>query len=152
MEFHTLNNMFKFSKEFGHTKSGSFDIGETECLICSFIYSHPGCSQDAVAQNLHMDKTTIARALQALETKGYVLRELSFSDRRRKSLHLTEIGTSRITAILELHDRWLNDVMNCLSPEERAQFESYFIRLLERASSMLAKSHENAYEKSQDGE
>ena len=143
MDFRTLDLLFKCGKEFRHKRIRDCGLSETELMICSYIYSHADCSQDDVVRGLRIDKTTAAKAIQALESKNFVLRMQNKSDRRRKNLQLTDAGTARIASILDLHDRWLCGVLSCLSVEERTQFESYCYRLLCAAERMLSDQKED---------
>ena len=136
MKFDTLDLLFKYGREFGHRRIRSSGLSDTECLLCSYVSAHPGCSQDDAVQGLHMDKTTAAKALRTLEEKGCMIREQSSDDRRKKMLTVTEAGTDKLSAILHLHDQWMSRVLAALSPEEQEQFEEYCIRLLRAAESL----------------
>lgn len=136
MEFGMLDLLFKYGREFGHRRIRSSGLSDTECLLCSFISAHPGCSQDDAVQGLHMDKTTAAKALRALEEKDYIIRAQSSDDRRKKRLSVTEVGMEKLSAIMHLHDQWMNRVLAVLNPEEQAQFEKYCVRLLQAAESL----------------
>ena len=137
MEFQTLNLLLKCGMDFGHRRIRTHGLSDTESLICSYVCSHAGCSQEDVAQALRMDKTTTAKALRSLEDKGLVTREQDAADRRRKLLQLTPIGTERLSKVIHLHDSWLHSVLACLSEEEQAQFESYCTRLMQAAEALL---------------
>ena len=138
MDFLTLHLLFKCGQEYRHRRVRDCGLSDTECLICSFLYSHAGCSQDDVVQGLRMDKTTAAKALQSLEAKGCIERTQDAEDRRKKLLQLTDSGTDSVSSILHLHDAWLNGLMSCLSPEEQAQFEHCCTRLLQAAEAQLS--------------
>lgn len=145
MDFTTLNLLFRCSKEYSHEKIHLKDLSDTECMICSFIYAHPDCSQENVATALKADKTTVAKALAALEGKSCVQRTRDETDRRKMRLRLTETGYDRVAGLIDIHNEWLSAVLSCLSPEEQAQFENYCERLLSQAES-LADKRENGGE------
>lgn len=142
MDFQTLNLLFKCSREFGHKPIRDCGLTETECLICSYLYAHPDCSQDELVQGLRMDKTTAAKALRALEDEGLVARRADENDRRRKMLTVTKLGIDRSAAVVDLHDQWLGRVLSVLSEDEQTQFENYCVRLL-RAAEALLQNQEN---------
>lgn len=136
MDYQKLNLLFRCSKEFSHRKIRLRELSDTECMICSYIYSHEGCSQDEVATALKTDKTTVGKALTALEKKRCVARTQDRADKRVKRLSLTEIGHDKISELLDIHDRWLHSIMTCLSAEEQKQFENYCDRLLNAAEKL----------------
>ena len=136
MDYQKLNLLFRCSKEFSHRKIRLRELSDTECMICSYVYSHEGCSQDEVATALKTDKTTVGKALASLEKKNCVARTQDETDKRVKRLSLTETGHDKISELLDIHDRWLRSIMTCLSAEEQKQFENYCDRLLNAAEKL----------------
>ena len=145
MDYQTLNLLFRCSKEFSHEKIRLQELSDTECMICSFIYSHENCSQDDVSVALKADKTTVGKALAALESKACVVRTQDQTDKRIKRLALTETGRKKIAELLDLHNNWLRDIMTCLSEKEQKQFENYCERLLD-AAEKLTENHRGDHE------
>ncbi|MBQ0011369.1 MAG: MarR family transcriptional regulator [Clostridiales bacterium] len=136
MNYQTFNLLFRCSKEFSHDKIRLQDLSDTECMICSFIYSHQNCSQDDVSVALKMDKTTVGKALASLEKKECVVRTQDAIDKRVKRLSLTSSGKERIAQLVDIHNSWLSQIMNCLTEEEQKQFENYCNRLLVAAETL----------------
>ena len=136
MDYQKLNLLFRCSKEFSHGRIRMQDLSDTECMICSYIYSHENCSQDDVSAALKIDKTTVGKALASLEKKNCVARTKDIADKRFKRLSLSEIGHDKISELLGIHDHWLHSIMTCLSKEEQQQFENYCDRLLIAAEKM----------------
>lgn len=130
MDYQTLNLLFRCGKDFSHEKIRAHELSDTECMICSYIYSHEGCSQDDVATALKIDKTTVGKALASLERKSCVIRNNDAKDKRFKRLSLTEIGRKKVAELVDIHNTWLGEIMKCLTPEEQKQFENYCGRLL----------------------
>ena len=136
MDYQTLNLLFRCNKEFSHGKIRKQELSDTECMICSFIYSHESCSQDDVSVALKTDKTTVGKALASLENKECVVRTQDEADKRIKRLSLTDIGREKVAELVDIHNNWLRDIMTCLSPEEQKQFENYCERLLAAAEKL----------------
>lgn len=137
MNYQTFNLLFRCSKEFSHDKLRRQELSDTECMICSYILSHEFCSQDEVASALKTDKTTVGKALTALEKKNCVIRAQDVSDKRYKRLSLTDAGREKIIGLADLHNNWLHRIMTCLSEEEQLQFENYCNRLLTAAEELI---------------
>ena len=136
MDYQTLNLLFRCNKEFSHGKIRMQDLSDTECMICSYIYSHENCSQDDVSVALKTDKTTVGKALASLENKERVIRTQDKADKRIKRLSLTAVGREKIAELVDIHNNWLHDIMTCLSAEEQKQFENYCERLLAAAEKL----------------
>ena len=141
MDFQTLNLLFRCNKEFSHEKIRRQELSDTECMICSYIYSRENCSQDDVSVALKTDKTTVGKALMSLEKKNCVVRVQDAADKRVKRLSLTDTGQEKIAALADLHNNWLEKILTCLSQEEQEQFEDYCERLL-AAAEQLTKTEE----------
>ena len=142
MDYQTLHLLLRCNKEFSHEKIRRQELSDTECMICSYIYSHENCSQDDVAAALKADKTTVGKALMSLERKSCVIRAVDSADKRIRRLRLTDTGRSRISQLLDIHNGWLNDILTCLCEEEQKQFENYCERLL-AAAEKLTQNGEN---------
>lgn len=142
MNYQTLNLLFRCNKEFSHEKIRMHQLSDTECMICSYIYSHDNCSQDDVAVALKTDKTTVGKALMSLENKECVVRCQDTADKRVKRLSLTDTGREKISELVDIHNNWLNEIMTCLSKEEQEHFESYCERLLAAAEKLTKTTEE----------
>ena len=139
MEYQTLNLLFRCNKEFSHDKIRKQELTDTECMICSYIYSHTNCSQDDVSIALKADKTTVGKALQSLENKNCVVRIQDSGDKRFKRLTLTENGREKISELVDIHNNWLSSIMTCLTDDEQTQFEDFCNRLLIAAEKLTHK-------------
>ena len=137
MDYQTLNLLFRCNKAFSHEKIRLQQLSDTECMICSYIYSHEYCSQDDVAVALKTDKTTVGKALASLEKKACVVRTQDDADKRIKRLSLTDLGREKVAELVDIHNNWLRDIMSCLSEEEQAQFENICKRLLAEAEKLI---------------
>ena len=140
MDYQVFNLLFRCSKEFSHDKIRMQALSDTECMICSYVYSHDNCSQDDVAAALKTDKTTIGKALASLEKKACITRTQDSADRRIKRLSLTSLGREKISELVNLHDNWLASILTCLSEDEQKQFENYCMRLLDAAETLTQKA------------
>ena len=142
MDYQTLNLLFRCNKAFSHEKIRLQELSDTECMLCSYIYSHENCSQDDVASALKTDKTTVGKALATLEKKNCVMRVQDNKDKRIKRLSLTKAGRQKVAELVDLHNNWLAEIMTCLTNEEQKQFENYCERLL-AAAEKLTQNGEN---------
>ena len=136
MDFQVLNSLMKMTKGFAHGQIRENGLNDTECMICSYVYSHENCSQDDVAKALCMDKTTVTKSMQILESKGILRRISDEADKRRNVLSLTEEGKEKCSQVLHIHDEWVGKLMEELNSEEQKQFEIYCRRLINAAKRM----------------
>lgn len=136
MDYQILHLLLRCNKEFSHEKIRRQELSDTECMICSYIYSHDQCSQDDISVALKTDKTTVGKALVSLENKACVARTQDRVDKRIKRVTLTPAGREKVAELLDLHNHWLREIMTCLSTEEQKQFENMCKRLLDAAEKL----------------
>lgn len=77
-----------------------------------------GIIQEELANNFHMNESTIARALRKLEDAGMVQRKVDENNRRRKIITVTEKGRAAVDAIAKIDHKWEERVQS-LSPDEK---------------------------------
>ncbi len=140
MGFHSLNRLWRYAKEYGHTRIRNAGVSDTEYQICAFLHFHYDMSQDAVASALCLDKTTVAKALLSLEIKGYIRREQNPENRRKNVLSITDEGRATITDVIDVYDVWTDEVCSCLSMEEQEAFNDYLGRMVEKAKQISDKN------------
>jgi len=75
-------------------------------------------SQEELANNFHMNESTIARALRKLEDAGMVQREIDENNRRRKIITVTEKGRIAVDNIKKMDEKWEERVKS-LSADEK---------------------------------
>ena len=136
IKFQSLDLLLRFGKEFGHRQIRERGFSDTEFLICSFVLKNPLCTQLDVVNGLKMDKTTLTKALTVLEAKGEIRRTQDTHDRRKNRLEITPHGSERLTALLGLHDIWMESILQVLTKDEQRQLDGYIRRLLDAAEAM----------------
>lgn len=81
----TLDVYDRFALGTAYTLAQARIIGE--------IARQPGCSANDIALKLHIDRSYLSRILNGLEKNGFLSRQISPADARRKDLHLTTKGS-----------------------------------------------------------
>ena len=78
--------------EYARENMDTDGLSSVQQKVCIAIYNDPGLSQDAVAQELGMDKSSIAKLVAKLMAGSYIRRETNPEDRREYKLYLDERG------------------------------------------------------------
>lgn len=66
-----------------------------------YLAQHEGVTQSEIASVFHIEQPSVVGLVDALERKGLVERHSMVTDRRAKSLMLTEAARAQVTNILE---------------------------------------------------
>lgn len=96
-------------------------VGRGQFIFLAELFDKNNISQDELAEALHMDKGTTARAVQALEQAGYVNRVPGRRDRRVKVLSLTEKALGVRNEFFRALSGWTEVLTRGFTPAERRQ-------------------------------
>ena len=92
--------------------------------ILLLLSRSPGISQQNLAQALDMHASRLVAVIDALETRGLVVRESNINDRRIYSLRLTDAGGELLRQIGQLARSHNENICSGLDDTERAQLRS----------------------------
>lgn len=80
-------------------------LNHTEARLLSLLKEAGGESaQDALSNQLHIDRSNAGRALKRLEEDGYIVREKDATDRRAFLVRLTGEGRKAVRDIAKIRD------------------------------------------------
>lgn len=85
-------------------------IGSGQYGFLFVLYKNNGIIQESLAEILHIDKATTARALAKLETEGYVQRIVDPNDKRALRLYVTDQAREIMPTIEKAMSDW-NDLI-----------------------------------------
>ena len=97
------------------------------------ICKEPGRTQDALASDLCVNKSSVARVLDAFEELGYVERKPSAEDKRCLLVYPTEKMLSIYPKIREVTLRWNSLLTEDIPERELEIFNSVLMRIEESA-------------------
>lgn len=83
------------------------------------IYRNEGISQEQLAQNFHLNESTITRNLKKLEEKGFIER---IKDKRKKIIKVTPKGKKTAQKIMDYDEKWDEKIKKNLTDEEYDNF------------------------------
>lgn len=141
----TLNNISrsqatyrysKISKNVSDLRSGHYAFALTICR-------DPGRSQDEIARELCLNKSTVARIMNYLEDNGYITRTPRPDNRRQLSVHPTEKLLSVVPYIKEASIEWMTLLSEGIPQEELDTFNNVLMRMQERAREIIEKQGAN---------
>ena len=112
-------------KKYGITASGF--------LVLMHLSQEQNVIQDDLARRFHIDKSAIARAVQKLESAGFVRRIIYPSDRRASHLILTQKGNEIIPEIIRIEKLWEEIALAGICQEKRYQVYSLLGLMVENS-------------------
>ena len=103
----------------------------------------PGRSQENLAQELCVNKSTVARNLNCLEEKGYIARAPLPNDKRQFSVHPTEKMLAVLPEVKRASVEWMTLLFEGIPEEELKVFDSVLQRMEARAREIVEKQEES---------
>ena len=138
-----LNNISRSQAIYRHCKISAEDLQSCHYSFVLAICRMPGSSQEELAQELCLNKSTVARSLNSLEEKGYITRTPLPNDKRQFSVHPTEKMLSVLPEVKEASDEWMSLLSSDISEEELEIFDSVLKRMQARAREIIKNQEEN---------
>ena len=137
-----LNNISRSQAIYRHSRISADDLQTTHYAFVLAICREPGRSQEDIAKELCLNKSTIARNLNYLEEKGYITRTSLPSDKRQFSVYPTEKMLSVFPEIKSASGEWMSLLSAGISEEELKIFNSVLERMETRAREIIQNQEE----------
>ena len=135
----TLNNISRSQTEFRRARLHA-DVSPAYYAVILTVNSHPGFTQDAIAKEICVNKSTVARRLDWLEDNGYVTREVGSEDRRCLFVYPTDKCKEIVDKLKVIAKEWNAVLTDGISDEEYEVFKSVLSRMEERAKSLIKEN------------
>jgi len=111
-------------------KLAEYGITAAEEFILMFLMGHRNANQDAIAKFFMVDKGSVARSLQKLESKGFISRKVNDENQREKVITLTKKAFDVKDVLSGLLVDWRKEMYHGLSDDEVQVFEKTLEKLV----------------------
>lgn len=117
-----INRISRNIRRIKNQEMAAYDLRSIHisCLYC--LYTAPGLTATELCDRCEEDKATISRALDYLETNGYLTPRERNAKRYKSPLALTEKGMEAGKKITYKIDRVLDEISYSLTEQERVAF------------------------------
>ena len=134
-----LNNISRSQAIYRNNRVSAADIQTGHYAFVLVICRMPGCSQEDIAKELCINKSTVARNLGYLEERGYVTRNSLPNDKRQFSVYPTEKALAVLPEIRNASAEWHTLLSEGVSDEELGVFNSVLARMESRAREIVER-------------
>jgi DNA-binding MarR family transcriptional regulator len=138
-----LNNISRSQAIYRHEQISAADLHSSHYAFVLAICRNEGRSQEELAKELCLNKSTVARALNSLEEKGYITRTPLPQDKRQFSVYPTKKMIDVLPEVKKASEEWMLLLSDGIAPEELEVFNSVLERMQERARKIIEKQEEN---------
>ena len=137
-----LNNISRSQAIYRHSKITAEDLQSSHYAFVLTICAQPGRSQEELARELCINKSTVTRNLNYLEEKGYILREALPTDKRQFSVHPTEKMLGVLPEIKQASAQWMTLLSEGIPKEELEVFDRVLNRMQSRARAIIEQQED----------
>lgn len=99
--------------------------------------------QEDIVLRLVLDKGSVARSVARLEESGLAVRQVSDQCRREKLVSLSPAGAAMAEKIQDILDEWRRICLQGFTPEERTQYETFLMRIMENVKNFKEGENTN---------
>ena len=138
-----LNNISRSQAVYRHERISADDLHSSQYAFVLAICREPGRSQEELAQELCLNKSTVARALNSLEEKGYITRTSLPTDKRQFSVYPTEKMLSVLPEVKDASLEWMTLLSEGIPQDELEIFNSVLERMQARARKIIESQEES---------
>lgn len=129
-----ISVLYRNNRWYMEQQMAVFDLGGGQHVFLFFLYSNNGASQDEISRALQLDKATAARAIQKLEDRGFVTRQVSEKDKRVNHVFLTQKAYDIEQQLRGFSEEWKAILVEDMSTEEVECLEKLINKLNTNAS------------------
>jgi len=97
------------------------DIDVGQFFFLRYILKHQGISQEGIAGNLYLDKTTVSKGVSQLAQRGYIQKKTNPKDKREKRLFVTKKAIDMEEKIDTIYKEINANIFNVLTEKEMDQ-------------------------------
>ena len=119
-------------------------LGESDFRVLEVLLHKGPMPVNAIGPKVHLNPGSVSVAVDRLYTKGLVSREECSSDRRVRTISLTEKGKQVFHPLFRRHAALIRDVFQDVSPEEIEQLETVLKKIGRRAESLAERDDHSA--------
>ena len=137
-----INVISRCASTYRADKLDGYGISSAHYFYILAVCRTPGISQDKLAQRLYINKSSVARVLQTLESDGFITRCQNESDRRETLVYPTEKAEKVLPIIREAAKSWEDFLFSGFNDDEREAFMGMLEKLCKKAASYVEEERE----------
>ena len=138
-----LNNISRSQAIYRNSRITAEDLQSGHYAFALTICREPGRSQEEIAQELCINKSTVTRNLNYLEEKGYISRSFFPNDKRQFSVYPTDKMLKILPEIKNASMEWMALLSEGISPSDLEVFNSVLEQMQARAREIIENQEES---------
>ncbi|RRS07549.1 MarR family transcriptional regulator [Pseudoalteromonas sp. J010] len=112
----------KVSNDFAQVYKQQGKLTQPQWRVLSHAIQHNGITAAHICELANMDKSTVSRAIKQLQDRELIEMLVSSSDKRAKTIAVTERGRVLYQTLTPLALAWEAELLSCFSDEQKEKF------------------------------
>lgn len=129
-----ISCIYRYFHKYMHEQLKEYNLGSGQFHFLMMLYRRDGVNQETLAETLHIDKATSARAVKKLEQQGFVTKKRDDNDRRNYNIFLTEKAKKIKPKIKYILNNWTKILLKDISKEEQNQLFNLLEKIAQNAT------------------
>ena len=137
-----LNNISRSQAIYRTERVSAKELSSGHFAYVLSVCREPGRSQEELARDLCVNKSTVARNLTYLEEKGFIKREALPTDKRQFAVYPTDKMLSVLPEVKKASKTWMDILSEGIDDAELEIFNSVLSRMEQKARELTGGSEE----------
>ena len=138
-----INRISRNIRRIKNQEMADYNLRSIHISCLYYLYTSDGITATDLCQRCEEDKATVSRALDHLETNGYLTCQARSAKRYKSPIVLTEEGRAVGGKIAQKIDRVLDEISTGLTEEERVAFYRSLTIISQSLEAVCANSEKN---------
>jgi DNA-binding MarR family transcriptional regulator len=132
-----MSIIVRYCRTFTERKLREYDLTFGEQVIIMFLSAHDNVNQDTISKAYLIDKGMVAKTLNKLEQKGFIMRKQNPENKRENIVSLTQKGIDILNYMSTILEEWNEVLYKGMSEEEIADVKRLTGKMEENVAKYL---------------
>ncbi|MBU7018523.1 MAG: MarR family transcriptional regulator [Theionarchaea archaeon] len=129
-----ISCIYRYTQMYIGKELEKYRIGSGQFSFLMTLYRRDGITQEDLANLLHVDKATSARAVKNLEKEGYIARKEDAEDKRKYRVFVTEKGREIESMMKSISSEWTARLLSGFTEDEKESVTIFLEKMVKNIS------------------
>lgn len=132
-----MSILVRYCRTFTERKLREYDLTFGEQIIVMFLSANENVNQDTISKTFIIDKGMVAKTLNKLELKGFIMRKQNPNNKRENIISLTQKGKDILVNMSAVLIEWNEILYDGMSKEDIATVKRLTGKMVENVANYL---------------
>ena len=132
-----MSILVRHCRTFTERKLREYDLTFGEQIIVMFLSANENVNQDTISKTFIIDKGMVAKTLNKLELKGFIMRKQNPNNKRENIISLTQKGKDILVNMSAVLIEWNEILYDGMSKEDIATVKRLTGKMVENVANYL---------------